>query len=165
MAYVFTLMKSIKEFDWWFSLELAGEKNDRQLFISCSRSDSSYGVLDSNWSEVQASQCQWKGSVSKLIGFVRVALLIGWVVFYYILQKNDFAIKSSPLWRAKHQLAAVISYELSLNWRSNFRKRNSVPGLDWLRYGVMFWFWSCLYWLCKWLKNWQKRGKAQTGSF
>lgn len=35
-----------------------------------------------------------KGSVSKLIGLVRIALLIGWGVFYYIPQKNDFEIKA-----------------------------------------------------------------------
>lgn len=28
------------------------------------------------------------------------------------------------------QLAAVISYDFSLNWRSNYRKRNSVHGFD-----------------------------------
>lgn len=47
--------------------------------------------------EVQFRPVSIKGSVSKLIGFVRVALLIGWGVFYYIPQKNDFAIKSSSV--------------------------------------------------------------------
>lgn len=83
--------------------------------------------------EVKFRPLSVKGSVSKLIGFVRVALLIGWVGDCSTIFHRRMTLQLSQV-----QLAAVISYDFSLNWRSNYRKRNSVHGFDRLRFGVMF---------------------------